>query len=101
LASLSRMRCSTDRRLCAKSAVRFLAAWVTQGPDGYLVMAKMWIRWHSSSIPKSTWSRRKRQAEFVIIDEPGFAPLDATGAQLLFRFVAAAYERHSLGVASH
>ena len=28
-------------------------------------------------------------------------PLDDTGAQLLFRFVAAAYERRSLGVASH
>jgi DNA replication protein DnaC len=41
------------------------------------------------------------RAEFVIIDELGFAPLDDTGAQLLFRFVAAAYERRSLGVASH
>jgi DNA replication protein DnaC len=29
------------------------------------------------------------------------APLDATGGQLLFRFVAAAYERRSLGLASH
>ena len=29
------------------------------------------------------------------------APLDDTGAQLLFRFVAAAYERRSLGLASH
>ncbi len=41
------------------------------------------------------------RAEFVVLDELGFAPLDATGAQLLFRFVAAAYERRSLGVASH
>ena len=41
------------------------------------------------------------RAEYVIIDELGFAPLDHTGAQLLFRFVAAAYERRSLGVASH
>ena len=31
----------------------------------------------------------------------GFAPLDDTGAQLLFRPVAAAYERRSLGIASH
>ena len=31
----------------------------------------------------------------------GFAALDDTGAQLLFRLVAAAYERRSLGVASH
>ncbi|HZU72098.1 MAG TPA: IS21-like element helper ATPase IstB [Acidimicrobiales bacterium] len=41
------------------------------------------------------------RAELVIVDELGFAPLDDTGAQLLFRFVAAAYERRSLGVASH
>ncbi|MDA8373564.1 MAG: IS21-like element helper ATPase IstB [Actinomycetota bacterium] len=41
------------------------------------------------------------RCDLVIIDELGFAPLDATGSQLLFRFVAAAYERKSLGVASH
>jgi DNA replication protein DnaC len=41
------------------------------------------------------------RAEFVIVDELGFAPLDETGTQLLFRFVAAAYERRSLGIASH
>jgi DNA replication protein DnaC len=41
------------------------------------------------------------RAELVIIDELGFAPLDSNGAQLLFRFVAAAYERRSLGIASH
>ncbi len=39
--------------------------------------------------------------DVVLIDEIGFAPLDDTGAQLLFRFVAAAYERRSLGIASH
>ena len=39
--------------------------------------------------------------DLVIVDEIGFAPLDATGSQLMFRFVAAAYERRSLGVASH
>src|SRR5579885_2910565 len=39
--------------------------------------------------------------DLVIIDDLGFAPLDSTGSQLLFRFVAAAYERRSLGVASH
>ena len=39
--------------------------------------------------------------DLIIIDELGFAPLDDTGAQLLFRFVAAAYERRSLGLASH
>jgi DNA replication protein DnaC len=41
------------------------------------------------------------RADLVIIDEVGFAPLDDTGAQLLFRFVAAAYERRSLAVGSH
>ena len=39
--------------------------------------------------------------ELIIIDELGFAPLDDTGAQLLFRFVAAAYERRALGIGSH
>jgi DNA replication protein DnaC len=39
--------------------------------------------------------------ELILIDEVGFAPLDDTGAQLLFRVVAAAYERRALGIASH
>ena len=39
--------------------------------------------------------------DLVLVDEVGFAPLDDTGAQLLFRLVAAAYERRALGVASH
>ena len=39
--------------------------------------------------------------DLILIDEVGFAPLDDTGAQLLFRFVAAAYERRALGIASH
>jgi DNA replication protein DnaC len=41
------------------------------------------------------------RADLVIIDELGFAPLDDTGAQLLFRLIAAAYERRALGVGSH
>jgi DNA replication protein DnaC len=41
------------------------------------------------------------RADLVLIDEIGFAPLDDTGAQLFFRVVAAAYERRSLGIASH
>lgn len=41
------------------------------------------------------------RADLVLIDEVGFAPLDDTGAQLLFRFVAAAYERRALGIGSH
>lgn len=41
------------------------------------------------------------RCELLLIDEVGFAPLDDTGTQLLFRFVAAAYERRSLGIASH
>jgi DNA replication protein DnaC len=39
--------------------------------------------------------------DLVLCDELGFAPLDDTGAQLLFRFVAAAYERRALGIGSH
>lgn len=39
--------------------------------------------------------------DLLLVDELGFAPLDDTGAQLLFRLVAAAYERRSLGIASH
>src|SRR4051794_39884678 len=39
--------------------------------------------------------------DLIILDELGFAPLDDTGAQLLFRFIAAAYERRALGIASH
>jgi DNA replication protein DnaC len=41
------------------------------------------------------------KADLVILDEVGFAPLDDTGAQLLFRFAAAAYERRALGIGSH
>lgn len=41
------------------------------------------------------------KADLILVDEIGFAPLDATGTQLFFRFVAAAYERRSLGIASH
>jgi DNA replication protein DnaC len=39
--------------------------------------------------------------DLIVVDEIGFAPLDPTGTQLLFRFVAAAYERRSLAIASH
>jgi DNA replication protein DnaC len=39
--------------------------------------------------------------DLIVVDELGFAPLDDTGTQLLFRFVAAAYERRSLGIGSH
>jgi len=41
------------------------------------------------------------KADAILIDEIGFAPMDDTGAQLFFRIVAAAYERRSLGIASH
>jgi len=40
-------------------------------------------------------------ADVAIVYELGFAPLDDAGAQLLFRFVAAAYERLSIGIGSH
>lgn len=39
--------------------------------------------------------------DLIICDEVGFAPLDPAGSQLLFRFVAAAYEHRSLAIASH
>jgi DNA replication protein DnaC len=41
------------------------------------------------------------KADLILIDEIGFAPMDHSGAQLFFRLVAAAYERRSLGIASH
>lgn len=41
------------------------------------------------------------RADLVICDELGFAPLDAKGTQLLFRFVAAMYERRSLAIGTH
>jgi DNA replication protein DnaC len=41
------------------------------------------------------------RADLILIDDLGFTPLDATGGQLLFRLVAAAYERRSVGLASH
>ncbi len=41
------------------------------------------------------------KADLILIDEIGFAPLDHNAAQLLFRLVAAAYERRSLGIGSH
>ena len=41
------------------------------------------------------------QNDVIVIDDLGFALLDERGAQLLLRFVAAAYERRSLLVASH
>ena len=44
---------------------------------------------------------RLLRADLVIVDDLGFAPLDDVGSDLLFRFVAAAYEHRSLGVASH
>ena len=39
--------------------------------------------------------------DLLILDEIGFAPLDDTGTQLLFRLVAGAYERRSLAIGSH
>ena len=41
------------------------------------------------------------RVDVIILDELGFAPLDDTGTQLLFRLVAGAYERRSLAIASH
>ena len=41
------------------------------------------------------------KADLILVDEIGFAPMDATGAELFFRTVAAAYEHRSLGIGSH
>jgi len=41
------------------------------------------------------------RSDLILVDEVGFAPLDDTVAQLLFRLVSAAYERRALGLASH
>ena len=45
----------------------------------------------------ASWLRN----DVILIDEVGFAPLDETGTQLLFRLIAGAYERRSIGLASH
>jgi DNA replication protein DnaC len=50
---------------------------------------------------QATRHRYAIRNDLILIDEVGFAPLDETGAQLLFRVVAAAYERRALGIASH
>jgi DNA replication protein DnaC len=39
--------------------------------------------------------------DLILVDEVGFAPLDDTAAQLLFRLISAACERRALGIASH
>jgi DNA replication protein DnaC len=41
------------------------------------------------------------RADLIIVDELGFAPLEDTGAQLLFRLVSGAYEHRALAIASH
>jgi len=41
------------------------------------------------------------RADLIIVDEIGFAPLEDTGTQLLFRLVSGAYERPSRAIAPH
>ncbi len=41
------------------------------------------------------------RADLIVLDELGFAPLDDTATQLLFRLVCGAYERRSLAIGSH
>ena len=41
------------------------------------------------------------RVDLIILDELGFAPVNDTGTQLLFRLVAGAYERRSLAIGSH
>ena len=64
----------------------------------------IWSRPSIEASPTTPWAASSRAScahDLVIVDELGFAPLDDVGTQLLFRFVAAAYERRSLGLASH
>ena len=51
--------------------------------------------------PSAASSRTCSATTWSSSTKSGFAPLDDTGAQLLFRFVAAAYERRALGIGSH
>jgi IstB-like ATP binding protein len=45
--------------------------------------------------------RHPARHDLIICDELGFAPMDDTRAQLLFRFATAASEARSLGIGSH
>src|ERR1035437_7635085 len=54
-----------------------------------------------AKVPGSEAPGGGRDADLILIDEIGFAPMDPTGAELFFRLVAAAYERRSLGIGSH
>jgi len=70
-------------------------AWFTLEDLGTL------LRRHRADDSVTKAIARVLRADLVVCDEVGFAPLDPTGSQLLFRFVAAAYERRSLAIASH
>ena len=41
------------------------------------------------------------KARLLVIDEPGFLPLDADGARLLFQVFADAYERQSVVITTN
>ena len=86
----------------------------TTDPDTALLL---WLQLHDSAFPAGRLVHSQGLEEWLA-DRPeanpddvgalaldylvhGFAPLDATGTQLLFRFIAAAYERRALGIASH
>ena len=51
--------------------------------------------------PTPTSSGTTLKHDLVLIGEVGFAPLDSTSSQLLFRCAAAAYERRFLAIASY
>ena len=73
-------------------------------PHGFIQAGKPMSKQPAMVASIQTLGRRLEQVttpDLVIIDDLGFAPLDDTGSDLLFRFVAAAYEHRSLGVASH
>jgi DNA replication protein DnaC len=63
-----------------------------------------WWRSCTAASPTTLWAMlidSLLRSDLIVVDELGCAPLDAEGSQLLLRFVAAAYERRSLGVGSH
>ncbi|MGW0040064.1 ATP-binding protein, partial [Gordonia sp. NPDC003376] len=66
-----------------------------------LTSGSMFFGMCSSFLTQKEAARNPGGFNLLIVDEMGFAPLDDTGTQLLFRLVAGAYERRSLAIASH
>ena len=56
---------------------------------------------HARPVRRAAAGKPTAERPHGVLPPTLLAPLDDTGSQLLFRFVAAAYERRSLGIASH